>query len=261
MIASADPELFLKVKSNYLSKNKDLFIKNIFSAIINKNFEQLLEHNIIKEWKEYVLYALTYLKNTEFLQFAVQMGKKLQSSHDTPSAIICFILGRDYASCISLLHENYVNSISHDNQALNEFALQELFEEVSLIRTILEFGENQFHQETETIMVDYCNLLIKQNLTVEAYKYLSKVKTSGKAVLLERLYEHCSNKLAGNTVKPISPFEHVNVKKLVVKNKQEERKNPQLITNKNMVIYIINMIFRKLVIILFQILDLVILIL
>ncbi len=70
LIASANSELFERVKSSFLHKNTDLFIKNIFSAVINKHFEQLLEYNIIKDWKEYILYALTYLKENEFLNFA-----------------------------------------------------------------------------------------------------------------------------------------------------------------------------------------------
>jgi protein transport protein SEC31 len=75
LIASTGPiELFNKVKNQFFSKNKDLFIKNIFSSIINKNFDQLLEYNIIKDWKEYVLYSLTYLAKQEFVKFA---SKKL----------------------------------------------------------------------------------------------------------------------------------------------------------------------------------------
>lgn len=71
LIASTgSKELFNKAKNLFFSKNKDLFIKNIFSSIINQDFEQLLEYNIMKDWKEYVLYALTYLSKTEFISFA-----------------------------------------------------------------------------------------------------------------------------------------------------------------------------------------------
>lgn len=71
LIASTgSKELFAKAKNLFFTKNKDLFIKNIFSSIINKNFEQLLEYNIIKDWKEYVLYALTYLNKSDFGKFA-----------------------------------------------------------------------------------------------------------------------------------------------------------------------------------------------
>lgn len=58
---------------------------------------------------------------------------------------------------------------------------------------------------------------------------MSKIKTTGKAVLLERLYEHCHSKLSTNVVKPISPFEYVNVKKVIAKNiskvVEEKKKN------------------------------------
>ena len=77
LIASnGSKELFLKAKNLFFSKNKDLFIKNIFSSIIKQDFEQLLEYNIIKDWKEYVLYALTYLAKSDFGKFASNVQSK-----------------------------------------------------------------------------------------------------------------------------------------------------------------------------------------
>jgi hypothetical protein len=76
LIASTgSKDLFNKAKNLFFNKNKDLFIKNIFSSIINQNFEQLLEYNIMKDWKEYVLYALTYLSKSEFVAFASKIRK------------------------------------------------------------------------------------------------------------------------------------------------------------------------------------------
>lgn len=81
LIASTgSQELFNKVKNSFFSKNKDLFIKNIFSSIINRDFQQLLEYNILKEWKEYILYSLTYLvKNKDdFINFASKFQNKFR---------------------------------------------------------------------------------------------------------------------------------------------------------------------------------------
>ena len=81
------------------------------------------------------------------------MGKKLQSSNDSQSAIICFILGQDYASCVTLLYEAYVAALEPSNPAQNEYSLQEIFEEITIIKYILGFVDNRFHQETEHVLV------------------------------------------------------------------------------------------------------------
>jgi hypothetical protein len=115
-----------------------------------------------------------------------------------------------------------------------------------VIRKGLEISENNINQVTETILryffnkiSQYINLLIKQNLNVDAFKYLSKIKTGShnKGVLLERLYEHCHNQLGHSYVKPIFPFELVNVKKQVVKVETVKQKQNPIMKVNNFLIY------------------------
>ena len=72
LIASIKPELFAKAKETYFNNNKDLYVKSIFPSIINNNFSLLFDFNVIKEWKEYLLYSKTYLGNSEeFIGFII----------------------------------------------------------------------------------------------------------------------------------------------------------------------------------------------
>ncbi len=79
------------------------------------------------------------------------MGNKLKSSGELASALICFILGKDYSSCISIIYDNYVSSTENISTVEKEYYLQDVFEEFSLIKIILQF--DLFNQETETIMM------------------------------------------------------------------------------------------------------------
>ena len=84
----------------------------------------------------------------------VQLGKKLQNSQESFSAVICFLLGRDYNAVISLIYESYQHlDNSRSTQSDKDFALQEIFEELVVIKSVLEYGDN-YHQETEqSVMV------------------------------------------------------------------------------------------------------------
>ena len=92
LIASTKPELFEKAKETYFAKENDLFVKSIFPAIINKNFDLLFDYNVSKEWKEYLFYVSTYSENNDvFKNFADKLGDKLSSNPDIYLSMLCFI--------------------------------------------------------------------------------------------------------------------------------------------------------------------------
>jgi protein transport protein SEC31 len=223
LIASADKDLFNRTKQSFFNKNKDLFVKNIFSSIINGDFDNLLEYNVLKDWKEYMLYSKTYLSNEKFISFANAIADKLASSNEVSTAIICYILGENYNKCIELLYNNYVRDTAKLNKKEKKEYMQNIFEIVITIKYVLTTGQTS-NEHFDKIIAEYCEFLIEEGLFVQAYSYLSKIKNNHykNLVLLDRLYNHCDSKLS-HFIKAAFPFSLINVKPKVVVVKQQAK--------------------------------------
>jgi protein transport protein SEC31 len=218
LIASAgDKELFNKTKQAFFNKNKDLFIKNIFSSIINGEFESLLDYNVLKDWKEYILYARTYLEGPAFISFANNLGDRISNNPDIYMALVCYILGRNYDKCVELLYNNYLKEIEKLNRNQRKFSLHQLFEQVIAIKNVFQY--NLKNDITEKIMINYSELLINEGLFEEACTYITKLKNSDSHILTlyDRLYNHCDLKVLGKFVKLPPPFNITVVKPKVEK--------------------------------------------
>jgi len=212
-VSSNNPELLNKTKAEYFSKNKDLFIRNIFSSIINKNFEALLDYNVIKEWKEYILYAKTYLNDPKFSSFAYSIAEKLSNTEEIYSAIVCFILGQNFGKCIELLHHKYLRDSEIISKTEKQFLLHNLFEEVIALKYILDSPQNT-NEIFDNIMTDYSNLLIENNLFAEACRYINKIrnKTQKMVTIYDRIYGHCESSIRKLFPKLQPPYNIMTIK-------------------------------------------------
>ena len=238
LIASAgDKNLFNKAKASFFSKNKDLFIKNIFSSIINGNFEALFEYNVLKDWKEYILYAKTYLQGTEFLTFANNLGDRLSNNPDIYMALVCYILGQNYEKCVELLYNNFLKETEKVGKNEKKFFLQNLFEHLISIKNVLRSESDNI---TDKIISEYCEILINEGLFIEALTYLSKLKNSNNRTLTlyDRLQNHCDSNNKFLKLQP--PFNITVVKPkiekvIVIKGKgaQSTNKTPSNKTGKD----------------------------
>jgi len=213
-VSSGNQELLNRTKAEYFSKTKDLFVRNIFSSIINKNFEALLDYNVIKEWKEYVLYAKTYLNEEKFASFAYSIAEKLSNTEEIYSSIVCFILGQNFAKCLELLYKKYLKeSVSISSKAEKDFLLHNLFEEVIALKYILDSPQstNDFF---DSIMTEYSSMLIENNLFAEACRYINKIrnKTQKMVSVYDRIYGHCESTIGKLFPKLQPPYNIITVK-------------------------------------------------
>jgi hypothetical protein len=211
LIASARPELFNRTKQEFFKKNKDLFVKNIFSSIINNDFDALLEYNVLKDWKEYILYSKTYLSNEKFIQFANAIADKLAASNEVSTAIICYILAENYDKGIELLYKNYVKDTAKMSKKEKRYSTQTTFEIVISLKYVLQ--QNTPNEFFDNIVSEYCELLIDEGLLIQAYNYLVKIKNNSvrNLIMIDRLYNHCENKLGKHSKLP-APFTVIQVK-------------------------------------------------
>ena len=236
LIASNDPELFQKAKQEYLKKSTDMFIKNVFSSIINKNFNHLLSGNM-KDWKEYLLYGLTYLSRDDFMAFSKSLGEKLFSLGDFQSSLVCFLLGNEPHLVIEKLYENYKNQVEHvfTNEE-KEQLLHTLFEQITVINFV--FHENSFSEVTNNVIVQYCELLVSHKLYSDACNLLVKVKNPevNTLLLFDRIYGNNEDKFTGQFKRPQVPFKEIFVKAHVPPQKKINKpiqNNPQEILSGN----------------------------
>lgn len=205
LIASIKPELFEKAKEKYFTKENDLFVKSIFPAIINNNFDLLFDYNVIKEWKEYLFYANTYSQNEqEFENFADKLGDKLSNNPDIYSSLVCYILAKQPEKIINILYNTYNKEI--DKVEDKKLLLHNLFEQILLVNRIVNIHRNP-NEIFNKILYDYSLLLIQEGLNVEASKFLIEIKDIGDEHILdlyERLYFNCENEL-GNVLERPNP--------------------------------------------------------
>lgn len=234
LIASTgSQELFNKTKLNFFNRNKDLFIKNIFSSIINKSFDSLLEYNVQRDWKEYILYAKTYLNPNEFLTFANNIGDKLASSNEVYTAVVCYILGDNYDQCVRILYDKYLKETDNLDKNSKKLQTQNLFEEVIAINYILNSdGKSDL---TDKIITDYCELLINEGLFVEACTYIIKIKNKSQRILglYDRLYNHCDSKAVKQFHKLNPPYNIMVIKAKLANTAKvkSEKSNTNVKTN------------------------------
>ena len=220
LIASTKPELFLKAKETYFAKENDLFVKSIFPAIINNNFDLLFDYNVIKEWKEYLFYVNTYSENNEaFKKFADKLGDKLSTNPDIYSSLVCYILAENYDKIVKMLYNLYNKEV--DKTSDKKELLHNLFEQIQLANKILNLNRepNEIYNK---ILYEYSLLLVQEGLNLEASKYLINIKDIGDdniRELYERLYFNCELEL-GNTIARPNPK-----MKLIVLGQQNRRNN------------------------------------
>ena len=229
LIASTKPELFIKAKETYFAKENDLFVKSIFPAIINCNFDLLFDFNVIKEWKEYLFYVNTYSENNEgFKNFADKLGDKLSTNPDIYSALVCYILAGKYDKIINMLYNLYKKEV--DKASNKKELLHNLFEQIQLVNKILNKERNP-NELFNKILYEYSLLLVQEGLNIEASKYLTNLKDIGDEninELYERLYFNCELEL-GNTLARPQP----KVKLIILSGQSQSNTNKRNINQIN----------------------------
>ena len=225
LIASTNPELFAKAKAKYFSKSKDLYVKHVFSSVVNKNFNQLLDYNM-KEWKEYILYGLTYLSDKEFKNFALNLGDKLLSFGDNYSGIVCYLLAGESLRIIEKLYSLYLAKIKNlDDQNDKDRLLQNLTEEIMTVHYVL--GESIQNEITLKVISLYSKMLVRLKLFLEASTLLVKIKNPDNQTyeLFDRIYGQYEEKLVKLIKKPTHPYNILTIKPYVLSSITSTKKN------------------------------------
>lgn len=233
LIASLKPELFNSAKETYFNSNKDLFVKSIFPAIIGNNFDLLFDFNVIKEWKEYLLYSKTYLGNSEeFIKFADKLGDKLSTSPDIYAPLVCYVLAGKYDKCIDLLTTFYQREFEKSSRDDRKFLLHNLFEQLLTINKVLNQNPITANEKYNKILGDYCLLLIDEGLNLQASKYLISVCNNDAKMmeLYDRIYYNCESQLQ-SLPKPINPYQQIHIR---AKNVQPQKQRGDFGVNKPM---------------------------
>lgn len=226
LIASCKDELFQKAKETYFAKENDLFVKSIFPAIINNNFDLLFDYNVIKEWKEYLFYANTYCENKEvFINFADKLGDKLSNNPDIYSSLVCYILAERYDKIIKMLYNLYNKEF--DKSSDKKELLHNLFEQTQLVNKIVNVQRTS-NEIFNKIIYEYSLLLVEEGLNIEASKYLINIKDIGDEriqELYERLYFNCELELGNSLARPNTKLKPIVLQKPNIRQQQGRDNN------------------------------------
>jgi len=130
-------ELFNKTRLRYLEENKDIFLQSTFKNIVTRNLSKLIDVKTLHEWKEILAYCVTYSEdNGEIL--AMELGTELLKRNDADSALLCFIIAKNYEGALEIWNKKLVQQISKLRKREIPILFHKVFEKMIVLKTIIK---------------------------------------------------------------------------------------------------------------------------
>uniref|UniRef100_A0A3B1JQ13 Protein transport protein Sec31A n=1 Tax=Astyanax mexicanus TaxID=7994 RepID=A0A3B1JQ13_ASTMX len=154
------PELLEKTQKKYLAKTQSK-IGKLISAVVMKDWLDILETCDLHNWKEALAAVMTYAKPEEFSTLCGLLGSRLEAANDAElqaQACLCYI-------CAGSM-EQLVSCWSKGQESCSPLSLQHLVEKVVVLRQAVEKAQGGVK------MSQYAGLLASQGSLQTALSYL-----------------------------------------------------------------------------------------
>ncbi|XP_046716918.1 protein transport protein Sec31A isoform X9 [Silurus meridionalis] len=192
------PELLEKTQKKYLTKTQSK-ISKIISAVVMRDWLNILETCDIQNWKEALAAVMTYAKPEEFSSLCGLLGSRLEAAEDSAlqaQACLCYI-------CAGSV-EQLVSCWSKAQDSSSPLSLQDLVEKVVILRQAVEKTHGGVTPAVGTLLAEkmsqYASLLASQGSLQTAISYLST--TTDQDVVLQ-LRERLSRALGQHGAAPV----------------------------------------------------------
>uniref|UniRef100_A0A3B1JD00 Protein transport protein Sec31A n=1 Tax=Astyanax mexicanus TaxID=7994 RepID=A0A3B1JD00_ASTMX len=169
------PELLEKTQKKYLAKTQSK-IGKLISAVVMKDWLDILETCDLHNWKEALAAVMTYAKPEEFSTLCGLLGSRLEAANDAElqaQACLCYI-------CAGSM-EQLVSCWSKGQESCSPLSLQHLVEKVVVLRQAVEKAQGGVK------MSQYAGLLASQGSLQTALSYLPTNTEQAMQQLRERL--------------------------------------------------------------------------
>ncbi|XP_012875680.1 PREDICTED: protein transport protein Sec31A isoform X11 [Dipodomys ordii] len=163
-------ELLARTQKKYFAKSQSK-ITRLITAVVMKNWKEIVESCDLKNWREALAAVLTYAKPDEFSALCDLLGARLESEGDSllqAQACLCYICAGNV--------EKLVACWTKAQDGSNPLSLQDLIEKVVILRKAVQLTQAM---DTNTVgvllaekMSQYANLLAAQGSIAAALAFL-----------------------------------------------------------------------------------------
>ncbi|KAK3522089.1 hypothetical protein QTP70_024350 [Hemibagrus guttatus] len=197
------PELLEETQKKYLAKTQSK-IGKIISAVVMRDWMNILETCDLQNWKEALAAVMTYAKPEEFSSLCGLLGSRLEAAEDSAlqvQACLCYI-------CAGSV-EQLVSCWSKAQDSSTPLSLQDLVEKVVILQQAVEKTQGGLAPAVGTLLAEkmsqYASLLASQGSLQTAISYLptNTDQASTITVAVQRLRERLSRALGQHGVAPV----------------------------------------------------------
>uniref|UniRef100_F6SLB0 Protein transport protein Sec31A n=1 Tax=Equus caballus TaxID=9796 RepID=F6SLB0_HORSE len=163
-------ELLAQTQKKYFAKSQSK-ITRLITAVVMKNWREIVESCDLRNWREALAAVLTYAKPDEFSALCDLLGTRLESEGDSllqTQACLCYICAGNV--------EKLVACWTKAQDGSNPLSLQDLIEKVVILRKAVQLTQAV---DTNTVgvllaekMSQYANLLAAQGSIAAALAFL-----------------------------------------------------------------------------------------
>uniref|UniRef100_A0AAY4AWY8 Protein transport protein Sec31A n=1 Tax=Denticeps clupeoides TaxID=299321 RepID=A0AAY4AWY8_9TELE len=171
------PELLEKTQKKYFSKSQSK-ISKLISAVVMKDWRNILETCDLHSWRESLAAVMTYAKPDEFSSLCGLLGSRLDRAEDQAlqtQACLCYI-------CAGSL-EKLVTSWAKEQDSHCPLSLQDLVEKVVILQQAVEKSKGSAASIVGPLlaqkMSQYASLLASQGSLDTALSYLPNTDQNG----------------------------------------------------------------------------------
>ncbi|XP_016383562.1 protein transport protein Sec31A-like [Sinocyclocheilus rhinocerous] len=184
------PELLAKTQKKYFTKTQSK-ISKLISAVVMKDWLDILETCDLQNWKEALAAVMTYAKPEEFSSLCGLLGSRLEAAEDTAlqaQACLCYI-------CAGAV-EQLVAYWAKAQDSSSPLALQELVEKVVVLQRAVLRAQWGVSPDMGALLAvkmnQYASLLASQGSLQTAISYLP---TNTQQVAVQQLRDRLSRAL------------------------------------------------------------------
>ncbi|XP_066892054.1 protein transport protein Sec31A isoform X15 [Kogia breviceps] len=199
-------ELLARTQKKYFAKSQSK-ITRLITAVVMKNWKEIVESCDLKNWREALAAVLTYAKPDEFSALCDLLGTRLESEGDSllqTQACLCYICAGNV--------EKLVACWTKAQDGSSPLSLQDLIEKVVILRKAVQLTQAM---DTNTVgvllaekMSQYANLLAAQGSIAAALAFLPDNTSQPNIVQLrDRLCRAQGNPAPGQQESPKIPYE------------------------------------------------------
>ncbi|XP_063776004.1 protein transport protein Sec31A isoform X2 [Pseudophryne corroboree] len=164
------PDLLARTQKKYFAKTQSK-ITRLITAVVTKNWSEIVQSCDLKNWREALAAVLTYAKPEEFASLCDLLGSRLENEGDLSlqtQACLCYICAGNV--------EKLVACWTKAQDGASPLSLQDLIEKVVILRKAVQVTQAVETHDVGALLAEkmsqYANLLAAQGSLVAAMAFL-----------------------------------------------------------------------------------------